>query len=125
MQGRHSSQQPHNIQDRTFDFACRIIKLHQYLQKRGGTECEIGRQVLRSGTSIGANLEEADAGQSKSDFISKCGIALKEARETHYWLRLLRETDLVTPELLSPLIDESRQLVAILTTIVKRARGAI
>ena len=123
MQGRTSSQRPRGIRARSFEFACRIVKLHQYLQKCGGTEREIGRQLLRSGTSIGANLEEADAGQSKSDFISKCSIALKEARETHYWLRLLRDTDLVLPKLIEPLIDEARQLVAILTTIIKNARA--
>jgi hypothetical protein len=71
MQGHLPSQPPRDIQERTFEFACRIVKLHQYLHKRGGTEREIGRQVLHSGTSIGANLEEADAGQSKPDFISK------------------------------------------------------
>ena len=119
------AQPPRNIQERSFEFACRIVKLHQYLHQRGATEREISRQVIRSGTSIGANLEEADAGQSKPDFISKCGIALKEARETHYWLRLLRETNLISLELIAPLIDESRQLVAILTTIVKNARNGV
>jgi len=78
---------------------------------------------LHSGTSIGANLEEADAGQSKPDFISKCAIALKEARETHFWLRLLRDTELIPPELIMPLINEAREIVAILTTIVKNARN--
>jgi four helix bundle protein len=115
--------QPRDIQERTFIFACRITKLHQYLHKRGGTQRELGRQVLRSGTSIGANLEEADAGQSRPDFISKCSIALKEARETHFWLRLLHETNLVPLDLIAPLLDEARQLVAILTTIVKNARN--
>jgi four helix bundle protein len=116
-------QEPRNIQERSFEFACRIIKLHQYLHKQGGAERELGRQVLRSGTSIGANLEEADAGQSKSDFISKCNIALKEARETHYWLRLLRDTHLLSSERIAPLIDEAHQLTAILTTIVRNARS--
>jgi four helix bundle protein len=124
MQDHPFARPPHNIQERSFQFACRIVKLHQYLYKRGATEREISRQVIRSGTSIGANLEEADAGQSKPDFISKCGIALKEARETHYWLRLLRDTHLIPLELIAPLIDEARQLVAILTTIVKNTRNA-
>jgi four helix bundle protein len=123
MQGLPFALPPRNIQERTFEFACRIVKLYQYLDKRGSTQREIGRQVLRSGTSIGANLEEADAGQSKPDFISKCGIALKEAREIHFWLRLLRDTNLISSELIAPLIDEARQLVAILTTIVKNARN--
>jgi four helix bundle protein len=122
MQDRQFAEPPRNIRERSFEFACRIVKLHQYLYKRGGSEREIGNQVLRSGISIGANLEEAHASQSKPDFISKCSIALKEARETHYWLHLLRDTDLVALELISPLIDEAQQLVAILTTIVKKAR---
>src|SRR3954452_23409103 len=117
------AQPPRNIQERTFEFACRITKLHQYLYKRGGTQREIGMQILHSGTSIGANLEEADAGPSKPDFISKCAIALKEARETHFWLRLLRDTNLISPELVAPLIDEARHLIAILTTIVIKARN--
>jgi four helix bundle protein len=78
---------------------------------------------LESGTSIGANLEEAEAGQSKPDFISKCSIALKEARETHFWLRLLRQCELVPVGRISPLITEAEEIVAILTTIVKNSRS--
>jgi len=78
-----------DLQERGFSFACRIVKLYQFLAKqRGGGEV-LGRQVLRSGTSIGANLEEATAAQSKADFISKCNIALKEARETTLWAATL------------------------------------
>lgn len=120
---RTFSPPPYNIQERSFLFAVRIVKLHQYLDKRSGTGRVIAKQVLESGTSIGANLEEADAGQSKPDFISKCGIALKEARETHFWLRLLRECELVPADLISPLVTEAKELVAILTTIVKNARS--
>ena len=119
MQGRTSSQRPRGIRARSFEFACRIVKLHQYLQKCGGTEREIGRQLLRSGTSIGANLEEADAGQSKSDFISKCSIALKEARETHYWLRLLKDSKLMDEGCAKELLDRSEELIRMLTSIVK------
>ena len=111
-----------DIQERGFSFACRIVKLYKFLAKqRGGGEV-LGRQVLRSGTSIGANLEEAAAAQSKADFVSKCSIALKEARETHYWLRLLKETEVISAERLNGLTNESNQLVAILTTIVKKSR---
>ena len=74
------------------------------------------------GPRIGANLEEATAAQSKADFVSKCNIALKEARETHYWLRLFTETQVVSAERLSGLLKESDELIAILTTIVKNAR---
>jgi len=113
-----------DIHERGFSFACRIVKLYQFLAKqRGGVEV-LGKQVLRSGTSIGANLEEAAAGQSKADFVSKCNIALKEARETHYWLRLLIKTKVVPANKLSGLADESNELVAILTTIVKKSRSS-
>jgi len=111
-----------DIQERGFSFACRIVKLYKFLAKqRGGGEV-LGRQVLRSGTSIGANLEGAAAAQSKADFVSKYSIALKEARETHYWLRLLKETEVISAERLNGLTNESNELVAILTTIVKKSR---
>jgi four helix bundle protein len=113
-----------DIKERGFSFACRIVNLYQSLSsKKGGVEV-LGRQALRSGTSIGANLEEASAGQGRADFISKCNIALKEARETYYWLRLLMATKIVPSDRLRPLANESNELVAILTTIVKRSRSA-
>jgi four helix bundle protein len=111
-----------DIQKRAFSFACRIISFYRFLAQQESTGEILGRQVLRSGTSIGANLEEATAAQSKADFISKCNIALKEARETHYWLRLFTETQVVSAENLSGLLKESDELIAILTTIVKNAR---
>lgn len=114
-----------DIYDRVFDFACRIVKLSQFLAKRGKAEEILSRQVLRSGTSVGANLEEAKAGCSKADFILKCNIVLKEARETHYWLRLLKATKIIRAEKLDGLLNESYELVAILTTIVKRSRKNI
>ena len=113
-----------DIQERAFSFACRIVKFYQFLAKQRGAGEVLARQILRSGTSIGANLEEATAGQSRADFISKCNIALKEARETHYWLRLFTETKVVSPEKLEGLLNESDELVAILTAIVKNARAS-
>ena len=113
---------PQDIRERTFEFACRIVRLHQYLYKKGGTERAIGAQVLNSGTSIGANLEEANPGQTKRDFIAKCSISLKEARETYFWLRVLLATDLVPTERLRPLLTESHEIVSILTAIVKNAK---
>ena len=113
-----------DIQERGFSFACRIVKLYQFLAKQKGSGEVLGRQVLRSGTPIGANLEEAVAGQSKADFVSKCNIALKEARETYYWLRLLIKTEVVPANKLRGLADESNELVAILTTIVKKPRSS-
>ena len=113
-----------DINERVFSFACRIVKLYQYLAEQKGAGGILGRQLLRAGTSIGANLEEAVAGQSRADFISKCNIALKEAREVHYWLRLLRETEVVAANKLSTLTQESDELIAILTTIVKKSRSS-
>jgi four helix bundle protein len=87
-----------------------------------GVPRTLANQLLRSGTSIGANVEEAHGSQSKADFIAKMYIACKEARETHYWLRLLVATELVPSPKLGELIDEANQIVAILTSIVKNTR---
>jgi four helix bundle protein len=119
-QNRNSDRR--DIQQRAFSFACRVVKLYQLLLEQKGAAEVIGRQLLRSGTSIGANLEEASAGQSKCDFAFNCNIALKEARETHYRLRLLVETKIIPAKKLIALMAESNELAAILTTIVKRAR---
>jgi four helix bundle protein len=78
--------------------------------------------LLRAGTSIGANVEEGIASEIRKDFVHKYSIACKEARESHYWLRLLVAGELVPPERLVPLKDEANELVAILTTIVKKSR---
>ena len=112
-----------DIVDRTFEFSERIVKLCQVLDEKPGIQRILGGQVLRAGTSIGANVEEAQSGQSKADFISKLSIAFKEARETHYWLRLLATSDVVSKNKLSDLIDEANQLTAILTTIIKNTRN--
>jgi four helix bundle protein len=83
----------------------------------------LANQLLRAGTSIGANVEEGQAGQSRADFIAKYSIACKEARETNYWLRLLVAADVLPVTKLEGLIDESSQLIAILTTIIKKTRS--
>jgi four helix bundle protein len=114
--------QPQEIKERTFQFSIRIVRLCQTLDASPGVARTLANQLLRSGTSIGANVEEAHGGQSKADFIAKMYIACKEARETHYWLRLLIATDLVAAPKLEELVDEANQLVAILTSIVKNAR---
>jgi len=110
-----------SIQDRSFAFACRIVTLTEHLQRKSFAARVISRQVLKSGTSVGANLEEASAAQSKPDFICKCSIAAKEARETRYWLRLLIACHLVHARKLSSLVIEAGEIVAILTVIVKNA----
>ncbi len=110
------------ITDRTFKFAVRIIKLVQYLEEQPGVSRTLSNQLVRSGTSIGANTEEAQGAQSKADFISKMSIALKEARETLYWLKLFRATKLCSEHQLHDIINESNELVSILVTIVKKSK---
>jgi len=112
-----------DLQERTFEFARRVVKLCQKLDDSPGVSRTLANQLLRSACSIGANVEEGRAGQSRADFISKYCIACKEARETHYWLRLLAAAEVAPPDRLSELIEESNQLVAILTTIIKKARA--
>ena len=112
-----------DILERTFRFSVRVVKLCQTLDERPGVGRTLGRQLLRSGTSIGANVEEAQAGQSRADFASKYSIACKEARETLYWLRLLSECDLLPASRLTEITQECDELVAILTAIVKNSRS--
>ncbi len=111
-----------DIKDRTFEFATRVVRLCRVLEETPGVWRTLSNQLLRSGTSVGANVEEAHGSHSKPDFIAKMSIANKEARETNYWLRLLAATQVVPAEKLSDITDESNQLIAILTTIVKRSR---
>lgn len=115
--------QPRDMKERTFQFSIRVVRLCQTLTASPGVSRTLAKQLLRSGTSIGANVEEAHGSQSKADFIAKMSIACKEARETHYWMRLLVATELVSSAKLEELIDEANQLVAILTSIVKNTRN--
>jgi four helix bundle protein len=110
-------ERPYDIQDRSFLFATEIVDFCRPALPPGAIVRELARQLLNSGTSIGANLEEADAGQSKPDFRSKVAISRKEARETRYWLRLLVHADPKLATAAAPLIEESRQLINILTAI--------
>ncbi len=115
---------PQDISERAFDFAVRVVRLCQNLEQTDGVPRTLANQLLRAGTSIGANLAESKGGQSRADYLSKVSISLKEARETDYWLRLLVATEIVPENQLSPMRDESGQLVAILTTIVKKLKSA-
>ena len=110
------------ITDRAFAFAVRIVRLCQFLEKQDKVSKTLANQLLRSGTSIGANAEEAQAGQSKADFIAKMSISRKEARETLYWLKLLKVTEIINDNMIIELIKESDELVRILTSIVKTAQ---
>ena len=107
------------ILQKSFDFAVHIIDLYRQLVKE--KEFIISKQVFRSGTSIGANVEEAIAGQSKKDFIHKMNIVLKEAKETHYWLRLFDKTRLVSIDY-SKSLSLADELIKILSSIIKTAK---
>jgi four helix bundle protein len=110
-----------DIQQRTFELARRIVRVAKALDD-GRVEGVLMGQLLRSGTSIGANVEDAQGSQSRADFIAKMCIARKEARETLYWLRLLSAEEILPPARLADLIDEANQVVAILTAIIKTSQ---
>ncbi len=114
----NAGEKPRNICERTFAFSVRVVGLCQGLDGRPGVHATLARQLLRAGTSIGANLEEAQAGQSRGDFISKVSIALKEARETDYWLRLLEATGIGSADQLRELRGEVTELKRILGAIL-------
>ena len=105
------------IKDKTYQFALQIIKYYQEMLRQN--EFVLSKQFLRSGTSIGANVEEAIAAQSRKDFISKMAISSKEARETNYWLRLFRDSKLFGNIDFADLIHESEEIIKILSSIVK------
>ena len=108
------------INDKSKDFALRIIKLYKYLTlKAEPRECVLSKQILRSGTSIGANVKEALRGQSRPDFRAKMSIALKEASETEYWLELLYESEYIDEKSYSSIINDNIEIIRILTRIVK------
>lgn len=110
------------IQEKSFNFAVRIVKFFKYLQKEK-REFILSKQILRSGTSIGANIEEGIGGQSKRDFIAKFQISLKEARETRYWLRLLEATDYISATEAKSMLKDCEDIINILTAILKTAKS--
>lgn len=112
---------PQDLGERTTEFALRIVRMFSALPKTDEART-IGRQVLRSGTSIGANYREARRARSSAEFISKIGDCLKEADETDYWLELLVRGEIVPEAKLAALRDETNQLLAILTTVSKNAK---
>jgi four helix bundle protein len=121
-EGEKMTAEPQDLRERTKKFALRIIRLYVALPKT--TEAQvIGKQMLRSGTSVGAHYREAHRGKSDPDFITKMESGLQELDETAYWLELLEEGGIVTPKLLKPLRQETDELIAIFTTIVKKVKG--
>ncbi|MEX0774989.1 MAG: four helix bundle protein [Phycisphaeraceae bacterium] len=111
-----------NIQIRSFDFAVRVVKLYRAVARTQEEGRIIARQLLRAGTSIGANVEEAQGAQSKADFITKMSIAHKEAHETHYWLKLLDAAGVLPSARLQPLMEESQSIRKILARILVTAK---
>ena len=111
------------ILEKSFTFAIRVVKLYKYLcdEKK---EYVLSKQLLRCGTSIGANINEAQAGQSKADFIAKMSIASKEARESKFWIELLIKTDYLDKDSkhTQSLLDESYELTRLLTSIIKSSQ---
>jgi len=106
-----------DIVERSVAYSLRIIELYRVLEKDSMGRI-LGNQLLRAGTSVGANIHEAQGGQSKADFIAKMSIAYKEARETAYWLRLIQDAKLISVTRLKDLRDETDQLIKILSSIL-------
>ena len=109
------------LKEKSYAFALRTIKLFQYLIGEH-KEYVLSKQILRSGTSIGANVEEAFQGESRSDFIHKLAIANKEAFETHYWLRLLRDSKFLTTKQAESLLEECDELQRMLVSAIKTSK---
>jgi four helix bundle protein len=107
------------ILDKTFDFSLQIIELYKHLQFEK-KEFVMSKQLLRSATSVGANVVEADAGQSHRDFIAKMSIAFKEANETNYWIRLLIKSGYISDRII---LDNCNEIIRIITSILKTARS--
>ena len=108
------------IKEKSFQFAVRIYKLSQYLVSN--KEYVLSKQILKSGTSIGANIEEAIGGHSRADFIAKMTIAYKEARETNYWLKLLYEVNLIDKTMYDSIGGDCQQICKILSAIIKSSK---
>ena len=116
-----SEEEKSPVRSQSFAFSLEVIRLYKQLESH--REFVVAKQLLRSGTSIGANVEEAIAAQSKKDFVSKMSIASKEARESNYWLRLLRDTDLLKDVDINPVLKASEEIIRIITSIVKTSNS--
>jgi four helix bundle protein len=110
------------ILDKTFKFALRILKLYIHLRKKK-VDNGLCSQLLGSGTSLGANVEEAIGGSSRKDFINKLQIAYREARETRYWLRLLRDGEIIDKKLAESFLKDCEEILKILTAILNSSKG--
>ncbi len=111
------------IAEKTYRFSIRIVKIHLHLCKEDRDVYSISRQLLRSGTSIGANVEEALGGHTEKDFSAKMSIAYKESRETRYWLRLLRDCDLIDHSMACSFLKDVDEIIRITGSIIKTVKN--
>ena len=109
------------LKNKSYAFAIRFVKLSQFLQSEK-KEFVLSKQVLRSGTSVGALIREAEFGQSKADFVNKMSIALKEANETEYWLSILKDTGYMDEKLFESMQSDCKELIAMLVSSIKTAK---
>ncbi len=112
------------VKDKSYNFSLRIIKLYKHLMDEKN-EFVLSKQVLRCGTSIGANIEEAVGGQSKKDFINKIAIAYKEARECHYWIRLLKDSSFIESRSAGSLLNDCEELIKLTGKIISSSKKSI
>lgn len=109
------------LQDKSYSFALRIIKLYNYLRETR-SEYVLSKQTLRAGTAIGALVSESEFAQSKADFANKLSVALKEANETRYWLRLLKDSEFIKEIEFSSIIHDTEQLIKLLVASIKTSK---
>jgi len=112
------------LKEKSYHFAIRVVKLYQFL-KDEKKEFTLSKQILRSGTSIGANVEEAIGAQSQKDFFMKLNIVYKESRETHYWLRILHDTNYIDDKQFNSIINDCEELLKITGTIIKTMKSKL
>jgi four helix bundle protein len=112
------------VLEKSYLFSLRIVKLYLYLQKEK-KEYHLSVQIVKSGTSVGANIEEAIGASSKKDFIAKLDIAHKESRETRFWLKLLKDSSIIEPTPANSMIGDCEELIKLLTAILKRSKASI
>jgi four helix bundle protein len=110
------------VKDKSYLFALRIIKLYQYLAENK-KEYVLSKQVLRCGTAVGAMVREGEQAESKADFIHKMAISLKEANETEYWLNLIKDSDYIDKKMFDSLVNDCKELIALLTAIIKTTKS--
>jgi len=116
-----NSQKPNVIKEKSFAFALRVVKLHRFLSQ-DKKEYVLSKQLLRSGTAIGALVREAEHAESKADFVHKLSIALKEANETSYWIELLHQSEIITEQQHQSISPDATELIKLLVSIIKTSK---